>query len=306
MPKQANLQLLCAIWATLCACGSGAPEVSAESFALERARALCEQRSACCQDDADFDADSCARAEADDYRTWMMSLRADFMPDAAASCLAAYRASCSASDSAVEQACAPVWKGRQPVDGDCTQDAECAPVQGLRARCRTIVDDDLDDMMSSTSSHCEPDEHARENFIRVDAGHTCRAQCNAGPAGRCTGQVGQESPTPACFEEDGLICIEGHCERLPGTDADCVLGRCDSRVSFCDADNRCRERQAADSTCRYSGECADGLFCAPDTATCQRLLDLGEACEDASECASGACATQCVEMRPLLCEPAHG
>jgi hypothetical protein len=303
--NRANLRLLCVTWVMLSGCGNE-PQVTPDTFALERAQALCAQRAACCHSeaDADFDEQACARSEADEYRHWMASLRADFAADAADGCLAAYRTGCSELDGAVQQACARVWRGRQPVDADCEVDAECAPTQGLLTRCRVVVQDDFDRMLSRTHARCMPDEHARENFVRAEAGQACKGQCNAGPEGRCTGQVGQESPTHACFEADGLICIEGHCESLPGAQAECVLGRCDSRVSYCDEANQCREHEPEGATCRHAGECAQGSYCASETSHCTQLLALGEACEDAAQCASGVCAETCVDARPLLCEQA--
>ena len=294
------------MWVALCACVSepdAAPVVTAATFALERAQALCAQRAECCRagEDSDFDEASCTRAETEDYRRFMAALRADFMPDAAESCVAAYRLSCPESDAAVERVCARVWRGRQPPDAECEVDAECAAIQGVVTRCRSFVEDDGGAMVSRKRSRCVADEHARENFNRAGLREECLGQCNGGPSGRCSGQLGQRSPTPACFEADGLICLEGRCEELPGAEADCVLGRCDSRVSYCDADGRCRERQPEGGPCQLAGECAGGNYCASETARCVPFLPLGEACASAAECESGLCEETCIAAHPLLC-----
>jgi hypothetical protein len=299
------------MWAALGACAPTGDDdpvaITFERFAIERARALCTQQARCCFENPqpDFDVDNCASSEASGYQGWLDRLRADYDPQAAADCIASYRASCGALDHSTEEACARVFHGRQPPGEDCIADAECAVAQGQVTRCQVWVEDDFVHMISRTWAKCIPDDHARANFSPALAGEACVGQCTFWDGEQhCSGKLADEGLTPACFEAEGLECIDEQCQPLPRVGEACAMNRCDNRDSYCDGIGLCRERGTVGSSCSLDGHCKAGHYCAGTDGRCALQLELGASCSDAQQCRSGSCAGTCVQLRPALCD--HG
>jgi len=82
---------------------------------------------------------------------------------------------------------------------------------------------------------------------------------------------------------DGEACNEGR---------QCSSGFCRLEENNARADSFCSNLGNQGDACTFSNQCFNGLFCEPETSSCQPRRRSGEACQSDTECASLSCSDE--------------
>lgn len=242
----------------------GPPIASADSFRSQLASAVCAEFADCC-DQEGITIMQAACAELVNSASSAEDLTYD--AEAAGDCLATMRTLSSCDALAQPDVCKRVFQGSAALGEPCTNDVECAPVEGGTVSCG------FDDT-------CEAE-------LRGVADDACTATCTEDAATgstSCWGSGAQGEPgepTTSCFTNDGLYCGPGNtCAVLVAEGGDCSGGRQCAEGLECrsgDDARTCQPLPALGEAC--GSECAEG-YC-PDgaDAVCTAFTELGGACD---------------------------
>jgi hypothetical protein len=255
--------------------------LTADNFPTTFANDVCGSIGSCCLQ-AGLDSSSCKPTLQALLTTWVTKHGSDpkivFDPDAAARCIQLTRAgflACTDRSLAKQSdsACNQMFHGTVPLGGGCTNSGQCIPPSGGTATC------------DSATCTVGPPPSTIDTRHRT-AGEPCNGTCRPSNCSWSGGGVGQ-----LCWTDDGLYCSDylGVCVDAPEIGESCDL--------YCNKGAHCTAGVCAPNlatgTCEYNDDCITGAYCdRPDTSgsgQCALLREIGAACSNAKQCASGQC-----------------
>lgn len=267
---------------------SGTP-VAAQGFGQKFADAYCAALGPCCaREKYAFTQATCvetSKAYLDAAVSKIVAYPGVAFDEAAAgACIELYRAAAQAcTDRTIlrgDNACDDIFRGTVPEGGRCSEDVECAAVQGA-----SYVECDTGVCTRSTA-----EDTGGPSDVHAKLGEPCSMSCELYQNGwGCSGGAAMPTTTNACWAEDGVMCTSaGVCVAVPAVGAACPDYVC-SKDAYCNLTTRVCTAGTATGPCPNNEECLSTSYCDVDTQMCIPIKANGASCNYSNECQSGNC-----------------